>query len=340
MTDAPEGELYDVIVIGGGPIGLFAVYYAGFRDLRVKLLEATEALGGQVSLLYPDKFIYDMPGFRSVNGKEMISNLVAQASQFNPTICLGERVLHIERMSSQQFEIITDRGRHLGKAVIIATGIGAFSPNKVMVPGVSELEGKGLYYYVREPLDFKDKRVVIIGGGDTAVDWALHLKDIASKTYLVHRRDVFRAHEKSVEALTTSNIERKLWCEMAEVKGQGWVQQVVLKNSQTNTLETIDCDDLLVLVGYKADLSIVKQWGITMDSKGISVDSNYETSVPGIYAAGDVASPKDTLKQNLLVVGFAQGTTCVNRIKKILSPGAAAFEHSTLKEPSVAPPAT
>ncbi len=337
MSDASNDDLYDVIVIGGGPIGLFAVYYAGFRDLRVKMLEATEALGGQVSLLYPDKFIYDMPGFRSVNGKEMIGNLVAQATQFNPTICLGERVLHIERMSSQQFEIITDRGRHLGKAVIIATGIGAFSPNKLNVPGVPEFEGKGLYYYVREPLDFKGQRIVIIGGGDTAVDWALHLKDIASKTYLVHRRDVFRAHERSVEALMASNIERRLWSELVEVEGDDRVRKVVLKNSQTNAVETIDCDSLLVLIGYKADLSIVKQWGIAMDGRGISVDSNYETSVPGIYSAGDVASPRDTLKQNLLVVGFAQGTTCVNRIKKILSPGAAAFEHSTLKETSSVP---
>jgi thioredoxin reductase (NADPH) len=337
MSEVPEDELFDVIVIGGGPIGLFAVYYAGFRDLKVKLLEATETLGGQVSLLYPDKFIYDMPGFRSVNGKEMIGNLVAQASQFNPTICLAERVLHIGRMSSQQFEIVTDRGRHLGKAVIIATGIGAFSPNKLIVPGVNELEGKGIYYYVREPLDFKDKRIVIIGGGDTAVDWALHLKDVAAKTYLVHRRDVFRAHEKSVEALKTSNIDIRLWSEMVEVKGDERVREVVIKDLQTNTTETLECDALLVLVGYKADLSIVKQWGISMDPKGISVDSNYETSVPGIYAAGDVASPKDTMKQNLLVVGFAQGTTCVNRIKKILSPGAAAFEHSTLKEPTGSP---
>ncbi|HVP24079.1 MAG TPA: NAD(P)/FAD-dependent oxidoreductase [Conexivisphaerales archaeon] len=337
MSDASESDLYDVIVIGGGPIGLFAVYYAGFRDLKVKLLEATEALGGQVSLLYPDKYIYDMPGFKSVNGKEMISNLVAQATQFNPTVCLAERVLHIEKVSQQQFEIITDRGKHVGKSLIIATGIGAFSPNKVIVPGVNELEGKGLYYYVKEPLDFKDKRVVIIGGGDTAVDWALHLKDIASKIYLVHRRDIFRAHEKSVEALNSSDIVQKLWCEMTEVKGDGGVQQVVLRNSQTNEVETIDCDALLVLIGYKADLSIVKQWGIAMDPKGISVDSNYETSVPGIYAAGDVASPKDTLKQNLLVVGFAQATTCVNRIKKVLSPGSAVFEHSTLKEPSQAP---
>jgi thioredoxin reductase (NADPH) len=334
--EVPGDDLYDVVVIGGGPIGLFAVYYAGFRDLRVKLLEATEALGGQVSLLYPDKYIYDMPGFRSVNGKEMINNLVAQASQFNPTICLAERVLHIERMSPEHFEIVTDRGRHFGRAVIIATGIGAFSPNKLAVPGVNELEGKGLYYYVREPLDFKAKRVVIVGGGDTAVDWALHLKDIASKIYLVHRREVFRAHEKSVEALMESSVERRLWSELVEVKGEGRVQQVVIENSQTNETETIDCDALLVLIGYKADLSIVKQWGIAMDPKGIAVDSNYETSVPGIYAAGDVASPKDTLKQNLLVVGFAQGTTCVNRIKKMISPGAAAFEHSTLKEPSEA----
>jgi len=332
MTEIPEDEPFDVIVIGGGPIGLFAVYYAGFRDLRVKLLEATEALGGQVALLYPDKYIYDMPGFRSVNGKEMIGNLVAQASQFNPTICLAERVLHIERMSSQQFEIVTDRGRHLAKSVIIATGIGAFSPNKLIVPGLNEFEGKGIFYYVREPLDFKDERIVIIGGGDTAVDWALHLKDIAAKTYLVHRRDVFRAHEKSVEALRTSDIDIRLWSEMVEVKGDDRVREVVIKNSQTNATETLECDALLVLVGYKADLSIVKQWGIQMDPKGISVDSNYETSVPGIYAAGDVASPKDTMKQNLLVVGFAQGTTCVNRIKKIISPGAASFEHSTLKE--------
>jgi thioredoxin reductase len=336
MSTVTDEELYDVIVIGGGPIGLFAVYYAGFRDLKVKLLEATEALGGQVSLLYPDKYIYDMPGFRSVNGKEMISNLVAQASQFNPTICLGERVLHIERMSSQQFMIVTDRGRHFCKSIIIATGIGAFSPNKVIVPGIPDFEGKGVFYYVREPLDFRERRIMIVGGGDTAVDWALHLKDIAAETYLVHRRDVFRAHEKSVEALKTSGIKIKLWSELAEVKGDSWVREAIIKNSQTGQTESIPCDDVLVLIGYKADLSIVKQWGIVMDPKGIAVDGNYETSVPGIYAAGDVASPKESMKQNLLVVGFAQGTTAVNRIKRILSPGAAAFEHSTLKEPASA----
>jgi thioredoxin reductase len=339
LSTPSDDELYDVVVIGGGPIGLFAVYYAGFRDLKVKLLEATEALGGQVSLLYPDKYIYDMPGFPSVNGKELISNLVAQATQFNPTICLAERVLHIERLSSQQFEIITDRGKHLSKTVIICTGIGAFTPNKLSAPGVDKFEGKGIYYYVREPLDFKGKRIVIVGGGDTAVDWALHLKDIAAETYLVHRRDAFRAHEKSVQALMNSTVKIRLWSELAEVRGDEWVRQVVIRNDKTTETETIDADGLLILIGYKADLGIVRQWGISMDAKGISVDANMETSVPGIYAAGDVASPKEALKQNLLVVGFAQGTTAVNRIKKLLSPGAAAFEHSTLKEPTPAPSA-
>jgi len=333
LTEAGERDMFDVVVIGGGPIGLFAVYYAGFRDLKVKLLEATEALGGQVSLLYPDKYIYDMPGFRSVNGKELISNLVAQASQFNPTICLGERVVHIERLSAQEFLIVTDRGQHFGRSVIICTGIGAFSPNRLDVPGIADYEGKGVYYYVKEPLQFKGKKIVIVGGGDTAVDWALHLKDLASETYLVHRRDVFRAHEKSVESLLRSNVKVRLWSQVAEVRGDSWLRQVVIRDERSQATTTVEADALLVLIGYKADLSIVRKWGIEMDAKGIVVDANCETSVPGIYAAGDVASPRDSFKQNLLVVGFAQGTTAVNRIKRILSPGAAAFEHSTLKEP-------
>jgi thioredoxin reductase len=335
-----DEKVSDVIVIGGGPVGLFGTYYAGFRSLNVTLIEATEDLGGQITFLYPDKMIYDMPGFYEVTGKEVVKNLVRQALKYNPTVRLGEKVLNISRKSDNQFEVITDKGRYLSKAILVTTGIGTFSPNKVDAEGLTQFEGKGVFYYVRDPERFRGKDLLIVGGGDSAVDWALNLKDIARSITLIHRRDVFRAHEKSVEALTHSDIKVKLFCILKSVSGNGWVERAVVTNTQTDTDEELTVNDVLVLVGYKADLSIMKQWGIQMDNRGLLVDETLETSVPGIFAAGDVAAPRSGFRQNLLAVGFGQAATAANRIKKILEPSAPSFEHSTLSEPASKPEAT
>ncbi|MEM3267420.1 MAG: NAD(P)/FAD-dependent oxidoreductase [Conexivisphaerales archaeon] len=329
-----DEDLYDVIVLGGGPVGLFATFYAGFRDLSVKLIEATEDLGGQITLLYPDKYIYDMPGFYEVIGTEVVKNLVMQAKRYNPTIVLGERALKITKLNDHKFEVVTDKAVHYSKTILICTGIGAFTPNKVEAAGIPEFEGRGVFYYVRDPERFRGKKVLIVGGGDSAVDWALHLKDIASSLTLIHRRDVFRAHEKSVDALMHSNVTVKLFYVLKEVKGDDWVRKAIITNVQSNKDEEMEVDDILVLVGYKADLSIIRQWGIAMDSRGVLVDDTMETNIPGIYAAGDVASPKSGFRQNLLAVGFGQAATAANRIKKYLEPSSSAFEHSTLREPS------
>lgn len=325
---------FDLVVIGGGPVGLFGTYYAGFRGLKVVLVEATEDLGGQITFLYPDKFIYDMPGFYEITGKEVVKNLVKQAMRYSPEVRLGERVLRISKLAGQKFEVQSDKSVYLCKAVLITTGIGTFSPNKVEADGISKFEGKGVFYYVRDPERFRGRRLLIIGGGDSAVDWALHLKDIASKTTLIHRREVFRAHEMSVNALMHSNVDVKLFYVLKSVSGDDWVRKVVITNTQTNKDEELEVDDVLVLVGYKADLSIMRQWGIEMDNRGLLVDEMLETSVPGIFAAGDVASPRSGFRQNLLAVGFGQAATAANRIKKLLEPSAPSFEHSTLSEPS------
>lgn len=330
-----EDKVYDVIVIGGGPIGLFSTYYAGFRDLDVLLIEATEDLGGQITFLYPDKFIYDMPGFYEVTGKELVNNLVKQAMKYNPAVKLGEKVLEISKKEELSFEVTTDKATYKCKAVLVATGIGTFSPNKVEAENITQFEGKGVFYYVRDPERFRGKRILIVGGGDSAVDWALHLKDIASETTLIHRRDAFRAHEKSVDELMHSNVKVKLFYVLKSVLGNEWVEKAIITNTQNGSEETLQVDDILVLVGYKADLSIMKKWGIEMDNRGLLVDDLQQTSVPGIFAAGDVASPRSGFRQNLLAVGFGQAATAANRIKKLLQPLAPAFEHSTLAEPTV-----
>lgn len=329
---------FDLVVIGGGPVGLFGTYYAGFRGLKVVLIEATEDLGGQITFLYPDKFIYDMPGFYEVTGKELVGNLVKQAMRYSPAIRLGERVLRISKLAGQEFEVQTDKSAYSCKAVLVSTGIGTFSPNKVEAEGIPKFEGKGVFYYVRDPERFRGRRLLIVGGGDSAVDWALHLKDIASKTTLIHRREVFRAHEMSVSALMHSNIDVKLFCVLKSVSGDDWVRKVIITNTQTNKDEELEVDDVLVLVGYKADLSVMRQWGIEMDNRGLLVDETLQTSVPGIFAVGDVASPRSGFRQNLLAVGFGQAATAANKIKKILEPSAPSFEHSTLAEPAKAEP--
>lgn len=327
-------KIYDVIVIGGGPVGLFGTYYAGFRDLNVLLIEATEDLGGQITFLYPDKYIYDMPGFYEITGKELVKNLVKQAMKYNPDVRLGEKVLNIVKKGEMLFEVTTDKSTYNCRAILVTAGIGTFTPNKVEAENIAQFEGKGVFYYVRDVERFRGKRLLIVGGGDSAVDWALNLKDIAADTTLIHRRDVFRAHEKSVDELMHSKVKVKLFYVLKSVLGNEWVEKAIITNTQTNTDESLDVDDILVLVGYKADLSIMKKWGIEMDNRGLLVDELQQTSVPGIFAAGDVASPRSGFRQNLLAVGFGQAATAANRIKKLLQPNAPAFEHSTLAEPA------
>jgi ferredoxin/flavodoxin---NADP+ reductase len=315
--------IFDLTIIGAGPSGLYAAYYAGFRGLKVKLIDSLEELGGQVTALYPEKFIFDVAGFPKVFGKDLVKNLIDQAKQFNPTICLGENVKSLKALPDKSYELQTQKDTHFSKAVLITTGVGAFNPKRIPVSGIEKFEGKGLAYFVPDVSIYDQKRVVIVGGGDSAVDWALNLLPRAAQVTLVHRRDGFRAHEESVNQLKSSKVQLKLFYEVKEVHGTGKIDSVVLTNNQTKAEEVIPADRILACLGFEASAGPVAQWGLKMDRNDIVVNTKMETNLPGIYAAGDVTFYPGKLK--LIAVGFGEAATAVNNAAAFLRPGTSVF---------------
>jgi thioredoxin reductase (NADPH) len=323
----PEGDVYDITIIGGGPTGLFASFYAGLRQMSTKLMEALEELGGQVAVLYPEKQIYDVGGFPRVMGKELVKGMVEQALKFNPTVVLGERVVSLMSVEGGLIQLETASGqRHLSRTVLIAAGVGAFSPNRTEALGASAYEGRGVYYFLKERSLLKGRRVLIVGGGDSAVDWALDLSHWCEKVTLIHRRDVFRAHEESVAELMRSGVEVKLFNELKEVTGDGQkVTGAVIYDSRNKTESRTDVDAILVNIGFRADLGPIKNWGIRIEGREIMTNGLMETAMPGVYVAGDIASEEGSVKLNLVAVGFAQAALAVNVAKRYIDPKARVF---------------
>ncbi len=321
-----SGDVYDLTIIGAGPTGLFATFYAGLRQMKTKIVDALEEPGGQVAVLYPEKYIFDVPGYTKILAKDLVKNLVDQAFQYNPTVVFGERVTTLHRTDGI-FELTTDKGtKHLSKAVLVAAGVGAFSPNKLEAKGASEYEGKGVYYFVKDRSVFRDKNLLIVGGGDSAVDWALNIKDIAKRITLVHRRDVFRAHEGSVIALRNSTVDVKLFYEVRSVSGDGTrLAKAVIFDNRTQAEETLDVDAILVNIGFRADLGPIKEWGLQIDGREIRVNGKMETNIPGVYVAGDIAGPLDGVKLNLIATGYAQAALAVNVAKAYVDPNSKIF---------------
>ena len=321
-----SSEVYDLTIIGAGPSGLFAAFYAGLRQMKTKVIDALEEPGGQVAVLYPEKYIYDVPGYTKVLAKDLVKSLVAQAFQYKPTVVLGERVTSL-RKSDGHFQLDTDKGtRHLTKAVLIAAGVGAFSPNKLEAKGASDYEGRGVYYFVKDKTAFTGKNLLIVGGGDSAVDWALNIKDSANKITLVHRRDVFRAHEGSVSDLMKSSCDVKLFHEVKSVDGDGSkVAQAVIFDNRTKEEETLDVDAVLVNIGFRADLGPIKDWGLQIDGREIRANGKMETNMPGVFVAGDIAGPQDGVKLNLIATGYAQAALAVNVAKAYTDPNSKIF---------------
>ncbi len=320
-------DTYDITIVGAGPAGLFGTFYAGLRQMKVKLIDALEQPGGQVAVLYPEKYIYDVPGFRKVLAKDLVNEMVDQALQFNPTVVLGERVTSIKRLEDGTFELGSDKGtKHYTKSVLITAGVGAFSPNKLDAPGVSEYEGKGVYYFARDKDVFKDRKLLIVGGGDSAVDWALNFNHWARKITLVHRRDIFRAHEGSVAELQKCDVDIKLFHEVKRVTGDGkWIKQAVIFDNRTNAETTIDVDAVLVNIGFRADLGPIRGWGLEINGREIKTNGKMETNMPGIFVAGDIAGQVDSVKLNLIATGYAQAAMAVNVAKNYVDPTAKVF---------------
>ncbi|MBO8171780.1 MAG: NAD(P)/FAD-dependent oxidoreductase [Bacillaceae bacterium] len=313
-----DEKVYDITIIGGGPAGLFTAFYGGMRQCSVKIIESMPQLGGQLSALYPEKYIYDVAGFPKIRAQELIDRLKEQMQMFEPAICCGERVEDVEQKDGI-FELTTDQGVHLSKSVIITAGVGAFEPRKLDLPNAEEFEGKNLHYFVNDLNAFEGKRVAVFGGGDSAVDWALMLEPIAEKVWIIHRRDKFRAHEHSVENLMNSKVEVLTPYKAKALEGSDKIESVIIEGKDGDE-KKLDVDDVIVNFGFISSLGPIKDWGLEFDKGSIVVNSKMETNIPGIYAAGDIATYPGKVK--LIAVGFGEAPTAVNNAKGFIDPDA------------------
>lgn len=317
-----SGVRKDVTVIGGGPVGLFAAFYAGLRGMSVRVIDSLPELGGQLTALYPEKYIYDMPGFPKVLAKDLAAQMADQARQFAPEFVLEETATTLEE-DEEGFVVGTTKGRYPTRTVVISAGAGAFSPTKIGVDREDEFVGKGLTYGVREKEIFRDKRVLIIGGGDSAFDWCLNLEPIAKDIALVHRRDQFRAHEESVRQVEQSRVKMRLWQVVKELHGSDWIEAVTIENTQTKELEHVETDAVVVNIGFKSSLGPLKEWGLNIEKNQIVVDERFETNRPGVFAVGDVCTFPSKMK--LIATGVGEAAIAVGFAKLRLDPEAKLF---------------
>lgn len=314
-----NNEIVDITIIGGGPTGLFASFYAGMREMSVKIIDSLPQLGGQLIELYPDKYIYDVGGFPKILAKDLVANLVTQAHYSNPEIHLGETAVSVKR-DGDHFILETDKGVHLTRTILLTAGIGAFQPRKIGLAEEVEFEGTTLHYGIKDLSMFKDKNVLVCGGGDSAVDWALMLEDIASEVSLVHRRERFTAHETSVNQLMESKVNVLTSRAVKSISGEnGMVSEVVLAQKDGSE-ESVAIDHLIVNYGNISSLGPIKEWGLEMDRNSVFVNSKMETNIEGIYAAGDITSYDGKVK--LIAVGLGEAPVAVNHAKAYIDPKA------------------
>lgn len=329
MTDADVdvGVGVDILVIGAGPAGLYAAYYAGFRALTVAVMDALPEIGGQVSAMYPEKRIFDIAGLPGVLGRELVSNLATQAAQFAPTYLLGERASALRRDGCGRPIVVTDSGlRVRAEAVIITGGIGAFVPRAL--PVGTEYLGRGLSYFVPSLEVHRDRDVVVVGGGDSAVDWALNLEPLARSVTLVHRRAAFRAHESSVTQLRASRVEIVTDAHVSAVHGADWIDAVELSVAGSTEPRRLPAQSVIAALGFIASLGPLESWGLEFDARHIQVDSTMATNLDRVFAAGDITEYRG--KVRLIAVGFGEAATAVNNAATLIRPGAALFPgHST-----------
>lgn len=323
-----QKEITDIVIVGAGPAGLFAAFYGGMRQMSVKIIDSMPQLGGQLTALYPEKYIYDVAGFPKVRAQELVDNLVEQMNLFPTEVCLEEKVLNVKKEAERHFKITTDKQVHYSRSVIITAGLGAFEPRRLPLPEASQFEHANLHYFVTDLNQFAGKRVLISGGGDSAVDWALMLEPIAKEVTLVHRRDRFRAHEHSVEQLKKSSVRILTPYEISRLHGDAEIKQVTLAKAKSDDVLTVDVDAVIVNFGFISSLGPIEEWGIEIDRNSIVVNSKMETSIPGIFAAGDITTYPGKVK--LIAVGFGEAPTAINNAKVYIDPEARlAPGHST-----------
>lgn len=306
----------DIIIIGAGPVGLFTVFEAGLLKLRCHLIDSLPQPGGQCSEIYPKKPIYDIPGFPEILAGELIDNLMLQAAPFKPGFTLGEAAQSIEKMENNTFKVTTVKGtQHAAPIVIIAGGLGVFEPRKPPIATLEQFEDRGVEYIIKDPAMYQDKRCVLAGGGDSALDWSIYLVEnsIASKVTLVHRSASFRGHldsvQKVIDLSEQGRIELITEAEVTGLEGENGLQKVIINHQSQGEIRR-EADHFIPLFGLKPSLGPIADWGLELEKGAIKVNTlDYSTNIPGIYAVGDVNTYENKLK--LILCGFHEGTLAV-----------------------------
>jgi thioredoxin reductase len=322
VTDSAATKSVDLMIVGAGPVGLFGAYYAGVRTMSTAVLDSLEEPGGQITAMYPEKAIFDVAGFPAIRGRELIEQLLAQAAPFAPDYLLGHQAVGLERGSvdGAGFAVTTSAGLRIEcRAIVITGGIGTFTPRPLPTGG--EYLGRGLVHFVPDPAAYTGLDVVVVGGGDSALDWALMLEPIAKTVTVVHRRAAFRAHPHSVQLLDASSVTMVTDAQISAVRGDPNVTEIDI--AVGDATRSLPCDKLVAALGFTANLGPLLEWGIDIRKRQIMVDTTGRTTVPGIYAAGDIVEYPG--KVRLIATGFGEVATAVNNAAAYLNPDVSAF---------------
>lgn len=316
----------DIAIVGAGPVGLFAIFEAGLLKMRCHLIDYLPQVGGQLSEIYPKKPIYDIPGFPSVLAQELVDNLMKQAEPFHPTFTLGERIETLQKRGEADFLLVTNMGTEIqAKVVVIAGGLGCFEPRKPEVADLAKFEnGKGVNYMILDPEKYRGQRMIIAGGGDSALDWTIFLSEVCSELTLVHRSESFRGAPDSVNKVMKLAEEGKinlmLNTNLTTIFGHDKLESVTVSNAKTHEVKTIPTDHLIPLFGLSPKLGPIEKWGLHIDKHAIHVNTDdYSTNIPGIYAIGDINTYTNKLK--LILCGFHEAALMSHSAYKYMNPG-------------------
>ena len=335
----PERDIRDITIIGAGPVGLFGAFYAGMRGASCRLIDALPELGGQVTALYPEKDIFDVGGIPRVLGKDFVRQCVKQGLQFKPDVQLAQEVIGLRVATDGEgrslFHLKTPVAEYASRSLVVAAGIGAFSPRRLPLDDYDRWLGKGLFDKVVDPQQFRGQRVLLVGGGDSAFDWALGLSGVAKSVLMIHRRDGFRAHQATIDQVNglcaAKKMELRTFWEVKQIHGERALSGATIFNSKTKEEQQLELDAIIPLLGFVSNLGDIAHWGLTLEKEEIVVNQLMETNRPGIFAAGDIVTYPGKLK--LIATGFGEVCTAVNNAVHFVYPNKKAFPgHSSNME--------
>jgi ferredoxin/flavodoxin---NADP+ reductase len=311
----------DALIVGAGPVGLYAAYYAGFRGQSVAVMDSLPEIGGQVCAMYPEKLIYDIAGFAAVRGRDLITGLAEQAGRYGPRYLLGEEARSLAYDDGAPVVTTSSGLRVRARFVVVTGGIGTFTPRPL--PALAPFENRGLAYFVPRPEEYRDRDVVIVGGGDSAFDWALTLSPLARSVCVVHRRETFRAHEALVRQVADLGVPVITSAELVAASGDGWIEAVDVRRKPAGETTRLKAQAVVAALGFTADIGALESWGLDVAQRRLVVDTAMATNLDRVYAAGDITEYPG--KVRLIAVGFGEAATAVNNAVAALDPRAPLF---------------